>query len=176
MQSTSTSVAASRNLSTRIGAAARRRFDGVGHVVVELLFVARRSPSRGRRARSWGGRGRDSRSSRAILRASSTLRAMPLSGCFRSELLEQVAELLAIAGGVEGIDGGAEDGDAGFLETAREVQRGLSAELDDDAFDQTRGLASVGVGRLNGPPFSRSQMLRMSSCVSGSKKSRSLVS
>ena len=98
---------------------------------------------------------------------------MPFSGCLRLSFCSSVAELLAIPGGVERFDGGAEDRNAGFLQPARKIQRRLPAELDDHAFDEARDswLAS-----RNGPPFSRSQMFRISSCVSGSKNSRSLVS
>ena len=66
------------------------------------------------------------------------MRAMPLSGCLQVQLLQQLAKLLAIAGGVERIDGGAEDRHAGFLQAAGEIQRRLAAELDDHAFDQVR--------------------------------------
>ena len=71
------------------------------------------------------------------------------------------------------IDGGAEDRHAGFLQARGEVQRRLAAELDDHAFARRPRLR---LRRSNGLPFRRSQMFSTSSCVSGSKKSRSLVS
>ena len=70
---------------------------------------------------------------RAISRASATLRAMPFSGCFWPSLLQQRPELLPVAGGVEGVDGRAQDRHPGFLQAACEVERRLPAELDDDA-------------------------------------------
>src|SRR5262249_38867640 len=47
------------------------------------------------------------------------------------ELGDEGAEALAVLGGVDGVDAGADDGGAGGLEGAGEVEGGLPAELDD---------------------------------------------
>ena len=57
-------------------------------------------------------------------------------GLLEAELLQQRAKLLAIPGGVERFDRGAENRNAGFLQSLGEIQRRLAAELDDDAFDE----------------------------------------
>src|SRR5262249_47930887 len=46
---------------------------------------------------------------------------------------QQLLEFLAIFGGFDGVDAGADDGDAGVFEAACEVERCLATELDDDA-------------------------------------------
>ena len=107
----------------------------MGHVVVELVFVGddfHRPP-----AEHEAGADQDGIADFAgDLAGFVDVARDAVVGLLEVELLKQVAELLAIAGFVEGIDGRAEDGNARFRETAREVQRRLAAELDDDAFDQ----------------------------------------
>ena len=70
---------------------------------------------------------------RATRAASSTLRAVPLAGCFRPSLRQQLLEALAVLGQVDGVGRGAEDRDPGLLQGGGELQRRLAAELDDDA-------------------------------------------
>jgi len=53
-----------------------------------------------------------------------------VGGLLDGEFLQQGAELLAVAGDIQRFDGCAEDRNAGFLETAGEIQRRLAAELD----------------------------------------------
>ena len=50
-----------------------------------------------------------------------------------AELVHDGVELVAVLGRLDGVDGRAEHVAAGVLEAAREVERGLAAELDDDA-------------------------------------------
>ena len=49
--------------------------------------------------------------------------------------LQQVLEAVAVLRQVDGIDGGAEDGDPGIQQPLRQAQRGLATELHDDADD-----------------------------------------
>ena len=58
---------------------------------------------------------------------------MPLSGWRRSRRWRRLLEALAVLGEVDGVGGGAEDGDAGVVEGVGELQGGLAAELDDHA-------------------------------------------
>ncbi len=58
---------------------------------------------------------------------------MPLLGCFRRELVEQVLETVAVLGQVDGIGRGAENGNVGALERLGELERRLAAELHNDA-------------------------------------------
>ncbi len=56
---------------------------------------------------------------------------------FEVEFFDECVEFFAVFGGFDGFDGGADDGDAVVFESAGEVEGGLSAELDDDAVDET---------------------------------------
>ena len=58
---------------------------------------------------------------------------MPLSGCRNFEFLDQRLEAVAVLGEVDGIGRCAQDRHAGSLERLGELQRGLAAELHDDA-------------------------------------------
>ena len=51
---------------------------------------------------------------------------------------EDPAEGAAVLGGVDGLGRGADDRHAVVLERLREAERGLAAELDDDAGDRAR--------------------------------------
>ena len=115
-----------------------RGLDGVGHVIVELIFIG----DDFHRAAAEDEAGTDEDGIADAIGDFPRLgdgSGDAVDGLFQAEFLQQVAELLAIAGGVEGFDGGAEDRDAGFFQAAGEVERGLSAELDDDAFDKAAG-------------------------------------
>ncbi len=54
-------------------------------------------------------------------------------GLFEAEALEELLEPLAVLGEIDGIRRGAEDRDARVVQRARDLERGLAAELDDDA-------------------------------------------
>ena len=69
----------------------------------------------------------------ATATASAPLSAIPHSGHADAELVEQPAEALAVLGEVDRVERRAEDRNARVLERARELQRRLAAELDDDA-------------------------------------------
>src|SRR6185436_2372562 len=56
-------------------------------------------------------------------------------GLAEAEAVEDGLEALAVLGEVDGVGGGAEDGDAGVVEGVGELQGGLAAELDDDAVE-----------------------------------------
>ncbi len=56
-----------------------------------------------------------------------------VDGLAQVEAVEEGLEALAVLGEVDGVRGGAEDGDAGVVQGVGELQRGLAAELDDDA-------------------------------------------
>ena len=58
----------------------------------------------------------------------------------QAELVQQLLEAVAVFGEVDGVGRGAEDRDAGALQRVGELQRGLAAELDDDAVQRARGL------------------------------------
>src|SRR5437762_2167450 len=59
-----------------------------------------------------------------------------VGGLFEVELLEEGAELFAIAGHINRFNRGAKDGDTGVFQVFGEVEGGLAAELDDDAADE----------------------------------------
>ena len=54
-------------------------------------------------------------------------------GLLQAEPLQQALEAVAVFGQINGVDGGAENRDARFLQGVGELQRGLAAELHDDA-------------------------------------------
>ena len=56
------------------------------------------------------------------------------------DFVEQLLEALAVLGKVDGVGRGAEDGNASIFQRLGELQRGLSAELDDDAQQGSIGL------------------------------------
>ena len=58
-------------------------------------------------------------------------------------LLEHFAEQLTVLGQVDGFRGGAENRHAGSLQTRGQGQRGLAAELDDDALDRAHLLLGL---------------------------------
>ncbi len=58
---------------------------------------------------------------------------MPFFGCFRRKLVEHALEAVAVFGEVDGVRRGAEDRHVGRLQRARQLQRGLAAELHDHA-------------------------------------------
>ena len=58
---------------------------------------------------------------------------MPLGGCRRPSLLQQLLKLLAILGRFDRIDARADDRHARVLQPPRQVERRLAAELHDDA-------------------------------------------
>ena len=116
-----------------------------GHRVVEAVDVEHdlhrapaehvRRPDQHREAESLGdrarrlGRGRD---------AARRLRD--------AEVLAQLLEALAVFGEVDRVGAGAEHGDAGRFERARELQRRLPAERDDDARQPAASLDAPGAG------------------------------
>ena len=69
----------------------------------------------------------------ATAMASAGERAMPLTRLAEAEAVEERLEALAVLGEVDGVGRGAEDRDAGVVQGVGELQRGLAAELDDDA-------------------------------------------
>ncbi len=71
----------------------------------------------------------------AMSMACSSEEAMPLTGCFRLEIVEELLEPLAVLGEVDGVGRGAEDRDALGFERVGELQGRLAAELDDDAVE-----------------------------------------
>ena len=150
MQSTSTSVASSRKRSTSTGRSGLG-LDGVAHVTAQFVFAVddlhgaaaedeRRPHQHGIADLAW--RPRRPRSSSV---------AVPLGGLVEAELVEHRGEMLAVLGASRCF-AAVPMMWTPWLEAGGEVQRGLAAELDDDA-----------------PGFSWSQILRTSSRVSGSK-------
>ena len=61
----------------------------------------------------------------------------PVGRLPQSQAVQQRLEPLPVLGEVDGVGRGTEDGDAGGGQGARELQRGLTAELDDDAEQST---------------------------------------
>ena len=61
---------------------------------------------------------------------------MPFFGCFSLQLVEHALEAVAVFGEVDGVGRGAEDRHIGRFQRAREFQRGLAAELHDDAMQR----------------------------------------
>ncbi len=78
-------------------------------------------------------------------------------GLFQPKLVEQALEPIAVLGEVDRIDRSAEDGDPRSLESGREFQRGLSAELHDDALQGAVGA----FGRQNLEHVLRGQRLEI---------------
>ncbi len=129
-------------------------------VVLEARRRCRRSPSRGRRARSWGG---PAAGSRPRVRASSASSALTRGGVRRgvvAEPVEQRAEPRAVLGEIDRVDAGAED-------RGSRRRRGPAASL-----------SGVWPPNCTTTPSgcSSSQTASTSSSVSGSKYSRSEVS
>ena len=185
----------------------RRDVDGVGHVVGQLLFVGddlHRPAAEHEAGADQHGITDFAGDLLGLIDAAGDA----VGGLSKAQLLQQLAELFAVAGTVEAVDRGAEDGDAGLGQAAGEVEGGLSAELDDDAEDEawifarrtepsgsaagssaslfdhrirrnrrTGGRAArLRCGIERPAVHYRSQTFNTSSCVSGSKNSRSLVS
>ncbi len=89
---------------------------------------------------------------------------MALTGWAMFEPVQQLLEALAVFGQVDGVGRGAQDRHAGVFEGLGELQRGLAAELDDDAEQSSRSACSTAISSST------------SSAVSGSKYRRSEVS
>src|SRR3546814_10841964 len=71
-------------------------------------------------------------------RSTRTDTLFPYTTLFRS------LEALAVFGEIDGVGRGAEDGDAGALQVVGELQRGLPAELHDDALQGAAALLLAG--------------------------------
>src|SRR5205814_806558 len=111
-----------------------RRLYGVLHVEIELIFVRdnfHRTSAQHKRWPDQDGIADLFGDGAGVFQVSRNA----VGGLFELEPLDESAEFFAIPSGLDGIHGGAEDGDAGFFEPAGEVERRLAAELDDDAFD-----------------------------------------
>ena len=86
-------------------------------------------------------------------------------------VVSQALEPLAVLGTVDRVDGGADDGRAGGDEALGEVERGLAAELDDEAVDMRRGLVFTSPKRKRGSCFRfliRMPITKTLACASGS--------
>ena len=112
-----------------------RGLHGVGHVIVKLLLVRddfHRAPAQ----HEAGPHEHRVADLTGDLLGFLDVSCDAVGGLLQAELLEQFAELFAITRGVERIHRRADDRNARFREPAREVQRGLSAELHDHAFHE----------------------------------------
>ncbi len=127
MQSTSTSVASSRGVSTSTGRSGVLRPRSACSILQFAVGINDDLASRDRQARRTGGRARDNRAGRE---ASSSL--------VRGRAVRQLRDVLAcstspqtftILGDLDALRRGADDIDAVFLQSEREVQQGLAAEL-----------------------------------------------
>ena len=74
---------------------------------------------------------------------------MPLSGWREAEAVEERLEALAVLGEVDGVGRGAEDRDAGVVQGVGELERGLAAELDDDAVQRAVLLLDAEISRTS---------------------------
>ena len=109
-----------------------RNLDLVGDIVVELLGAVddfHRPPAE-HVARPRQHRIADPRGDRDRLVAAAR---HAVGGLFEAELVDEAGKAFAVFGEVDRIGAGAEDRDALGLELAREIERRLAAELDDDA-------------------------------------------
>ena len=74
----------------------------------------------------------------AISRAPSNVVAVPNFGAGQTGFGQYATEFAAVLRQVDGCGAGSHDGDAGSFETLRQSERGLAAELDDDAGNGAR--------------------------------------
>ena len=89
-------------------------------------------PWRGRRARTRAAPAPGSRCASPISIASARSVVAAPRGCGMLQRAHQRLEGAPVLGGVDGVDVAAEDGHAGGVQRARQVDRGLAAELHDD--------------------------------------------